>query len=64
MQGAGDESAQQSGGNMDTVTDMLKLILPEGTVVSTKINMGNEEKIPLWAGNINFPSHWPYCESV
>ena len=34
------------GGNLDTVVDMLKLILPEGTIVSTKDKEGNviEEK--------------------
>ena len=34
------------GGNLDTVVDMLRMILPEGTIVSTKDKDGNviEEK--------------------
>lgn len=28
------------GGNFDTVTDMLKLLLPEGVIVSTKTKKG------------------------
>ena len=31
------------GGNFDTVTDMLKLLLPEGVIVSTKDKEGNVE---------------------
>lgn len=33
------------GGNLDTVTDILKLILPEGVIVSTKDKYGNIEEI-------------------
>ena len=33
------------GGNLSTVTDMLKLLLPEGTIVSTKDKDGNTEEI-------------------
>lgn len=33
------------GGNLTTVTDMLKLLLPKGTIVSTKDKNGNTEKI-------------------
>lgn len=33
------------GGNLTTVTDMLKLLLPEGTIVSTKDKYGNTEEI-------------------
>lgn len=33
------------GGNLDTVTDILKLILPEGVIVSTKDKYGNVEEI-------------------
>lgn len=33
------------GGNLDTVTDMLKLILPEGTIVSTRDKYGDESTI-------------------
>ncbi|MEJ8734015.1 S41 family peptidase [Mediterraneibacter sp. ICN-202921] len=45
MQGLVIDLRSNPGGNMDTVTDMLKLILPEGTIVSTKDKYGNEEKI-------------------
>lgn len=33
------------GGNLNTVTDMLKLLLPKGTIVSTKDKNGNTEEI-------------------
>ena len=33
------------GGNLDTVTDMLRLLLPKGTIVSTKDKIGNTEEI-------------------
>ena len=33
------------GGSLTTVTDMLKLLLPEGTIVSTKDKYGNTEEI-------------------
>lgn len=33
------------GGNVETVTDMLKLLLPEGTIMSTKDKNGNTEEI-------------------
>ena len=33
------------GGNLSTVTDMLKLLLPEGTIVSTKDKYGNTDEI-------------------
>ena len=33
------------GGNFDTVTDMLKLLLPEGVIVSTKDKEGNVEEL-------------------
>ena len=33
------------GGNLSTVTDMLKLLLPEGTIVSTKDKNGNTGEI-------------------
>lgn len=33
------------GGNLSTVTDMLRLLLPEGTIVSTKDKKGNTEEI-------------------
>ena len=32
------------GGNLDTVTDMLKLLLPKGTIVSVKDRAGNVEE--------------------
>ena len=32
------------GGNLDTVTDMLKLLLPKGTIVSVKDKAGNVEE--------------------
>lgn len=45
MQGLVIDLRSNPGGNLDTVTEMLKLILPEGTIVSTKDKYGNEEKI-------------------
>lgn len=33
------------GGNLSTVTDMLRMLLPEGTIVSTKDKKGNTEEI-------------------
>lgn len=39
------------GGNLTTVTDMLKLILPEGTIVSTKDKYGNTEEITCDGSN-------------
>jgi carboxyl-terminal processing protease len=33
------------GGNFETVTDMLKLLLPEGVIVSTKDKNGNVEEV-------------------
>lgn len=45
MEGLVIDLRSNPGGNLDTVTDMLKLILPEGTIVSTKDKYGNEEVI-------------------
>ena len=39
------------GGNLSTVTDMLKLLLPEGTIVSTKDKYGNTEEITCDGSN-------------
>lgn len=39
------------GGNLTTVTDMLKLILPEGTIVSTKDKYGNTDEITCDGSN-------------
>ena len=33
------------GGNLTTVTDMLKILLPEGTIVSTEDKYGNVEEV-------------------
>ena len=45
MQGLVIDLRGNPGGNLDTVTDMLKLLLPEGTIVSTKDKYGNVEEI-------------------
>lgn len=39
------------GGNLDTVTDMLQLLLPEGTIVSIKDKYGNTEEITCDGAN-------------
>ena len=39
------------GGNFDTVTDMLKLLLPEGVIVSTKDKEGNVEEVTCDGAN-------------
>lgn len=45
MQGLVIDLRGNPGGNLTTVTDMLKLLLPEGTIVSTKDKYGNTEGI-------------------
>ena len=45
MQGLVIDLRGNPGGNLTTVTDMLKLFLPEGTIVSTKDKYGNTEEI-------------------
>ena len=45
MQGLVIDLRNNPGGNLSTVTDMLKLLLPEGTIVSTKDKNGNTEEI-------------------
>lgn len=45
MQGLVIDLRGNPGGNLTTVTDMLKLLLPEGTIVSTKDKYGNTEEI-------------------
>lgn len=45
MQGLVIDLRGNPGGNLSTVTDMLKLLLPEGTIVSTKDKYGNTEEI-------------------
>ena len=39
------------GGNFDTVTDMLKLLLPEGVIVSTKDKEGNVDEVTCDGAN-------------
>ena len=39
------------GGNFDTVTDMLKLLLPQGVIVSTKDKEGNVEEVTCDGAN-------------
>ena len=43
MEGLVIDLRNNPGGNMDTVVEMLKLILPEGRIVSVKDKYGNEE---------------------
>lgn len=45
MQGLIIDLRGNPGGSLTTVTDMLKLLLPEGTIVSTKDKYGNTEEI-------------------
>lgn len=45
MQGLVIDLRGNPGGNLSTVTDMLKLLLPEGVIVSTKDKYGNTEEI-------------------
>lgn len=45
MQGLVIDLRSNPGGNLDTVCNMLELILPEGTIVSTKDRSGKEEEI-------------------
>lgn len=45
MQGLVIDLRSNPGGSLSTVTDMLKLLLPEGTIVSTKDKYGNTEEI-------------------
>ena len=42
---------RNTGGNFDTVTDMLKLLLPEGVIVSTKDKEGNVEEVTCDGAN-------------
>ena len=44
MQGLVIDLRGNPGGNLSTVTDMLKLLLPEGTIVSTKDKYVNTER--------------------
>lgn len=45
MQGLVIDLRGNPGGSLTTVTEMLKLLLPEGTIVSTKDKYGNTEEI-------------------
>ena len=45
MEGLVIDLRNNPGGNLSTVTDMLKLLLPEGTIVSTKDKYGNTDEI-------------------
>ena len=51
MQGLVIDLRNNPGGNLSTVTDMLKLLLPEGTIVSTKDKNGNTEEITCDGAN-------------
>ena len=51
MQGLVIDLRNNPGGNLSTVTDMLKLLLPEGTIVSTKDKNGNTEEITCDGSN-------------
>lgn len=44
MEGLVIDLRSNPGGNLDTVTDMLKLLLPKGTIVSVKDRNGNVEE--------------------
>lgn len=45
MQGLVVDVRNNPGGNVETVTNMLKLLLPKGTIMSTKDKEGNTEEI-------------------
>lgn len=45
MEGLVIDLRNNPGGNLDTVTDMLRLLLPEGTIVSIRDKNGNTEEI-------------------
>lgn len=45
MEGLVIDLRNNPGGNLDTVTDMLRLLLPKGTIVSTKDKNGKTEEI-------------------
>ena len=45
MQGLVIDLRGNPGGNLTTVTDMLKILLPEGTIVSTEDKYGNVEEV-------------------
>lgn len=45
MQGLIIDLRNNPGGNVDTVTDMLKLLLPEGPIISIKYKNGNTEEM-------------------
>lgn len=45
MEGLVIDLRNNPGGNLDTVTDMLRLLLPEGTIVSIKDKDGNTEEL-------------------
>ena len=51
MQGLVIDLRGNPGGNLSTVTDMLKLLLPEGTIVSTKDKYGNTDEITCDGSN-------------
>ncbi len=51
MQGLVIDLRNNPGGNLSTVTDMLKLLLPEGTIVLTKDKNGNTEEITCDGSN-------------
>ena len=45
MQGLVVDLRNNPGGSLDTVTNMLRLLLPEGTIVSTKDKNGKTDEI-------------------
>ena len=51
MQGLVIDLRGNPGGNLSTVTDMLKLLLPEGTIVSTKDKYSNTDEITCDGSN-------------
>ena len=57
MEGLVIDLRNNPGGNLDTVVEMLKLILPEGRIVSIKDKYGNEETYDC-DGKHEFQNHW------
>ena len=64
MQGLVIDLRGNPGGSLTTVTDMLKLLLPEGTIVSTKDKYGNTEEITCDGSHEFTKPLAVLCESV
>ncbi|MEG0793832.1 MAG: S41 family peptidase [Lachnospiraceae bacterium] len=61
MQGLVVDLRNNPGGNLDTVCDMLELLLPKGVMVYTEDKSGNKKE---YSGNGNTPFTQPLCVLV